>query len=385
MTARAWDVVVAGGGPAGSTAARALALRGASVLLLDRGELPRWKVCGACLSPGAQDALAAAGLGGLPCALGAVPLDRLTLAAAGRSASLPLAGTVALSRAALDRALADAAASAGACVRVGATASLGTATGSQRVVVVRWRGRAERHTARVVVDATGLGGGLGGATGVAERQPYRVAPGSRIGLGAVFDAGQVALPRGELRMVAGAHGYVGMVRVEDGRVNVAAAVEPDAVRRRGPGEAVAEILAESGLEALPASPALGWRGTPTLTRRPTELGGARLLRLGDAAGYVEPFTGEGICWALDSALVAAELAARGARDWRPEILEAWRVYHAGSLERARVLCRLLAWGLRRPRLVSNAVRVLGRAPAVARPLVSWAAGRPRPTSQARGA
>jgi len=49
--AEPWDVVVVGAGPSGSAAATVVATRGLRVLLLDRENLPRPKVCGCCLSP----------------------------------------------------------------------------------------------------------------------------------------------------------------------------------------------------------------------------------------------------------------------------------------------------------------------------------------------
>ncbi len=62
LTARRWDVIVVGAGPAGSTAARELAALGHEVLLLDRSPFPREKVCGDGLIPDALNALRRAGL-----------------------------------------------------------------------------------------------------------------------------------------------------------------------------------------------------------------------------------------------------------------------------------------------------------------------------------
>src|SRR5690242_12505527 len=90
--ARRWDAVVVGAGPAGSVAARELARRGASVLLVDRAAFPRRKVCGSCLNLRALATLAEVGLGGLAGGLGALPLRGLSLAARGLRAWLPLPG-----------------------------------------------------------------------------------------------------------------------------------------------------------------------------------------------------------------------------------------------------------------------------------------------------
>src|SRR4051812_23302441 len=85
-----WPVVVTGAGPAGSFLARGLARAGVEVLLIDRAEFPRWKVCGCCLNGAALEVLRSAGLGGLLADCGAVPLSSVSLSAAGRSVSLPL-------------------------------------------------------------------------------------------------------------------------------------------------------------------------------------------------------------------------------------------------------------------------------------------------------
>ena len=110
-----------------------------------------------------------------------------------------------------------------------------------------------------------------------------------------------------------------------------------------------------------------WRGTPLLNRRPAResLADWRLLVVGDAAGYVEPFTGEGIAWALASGWSAGELASR---PWTGAVAGAW-IARIGRLRRRQRACRAVAAMLRRPRLTRWVVAVLGTAPALARPVI----------------
>lgn len=380
-----WDVVVAGAGPGGSVAALALARGGASVLLVDRQAFPRWKVCGACLSPGALATLATAGLGDLVSDAGGVPLSRMSLFAGARRASLPLRGSMALSRAVLDEALVRAALSAGVTFLPEARAGLGSAGRDARTVLVTRQGHEEALEARVVIDATGLGRGLerldvdeAAPSDEGEAQIPRVTAGSRVGLGATLSGSSYDVPAGELHMVVGRRGYVGLVRLEDGTLNVGAAVDPGALRTLAPAEAVTEILEEARRPALDGRLVHGWRGTPPLTRRSPAAGGERLFRLGDAAGYVEPFTGEGMCWALAAGVSVGGLARAGLGAWHPRLGEAWSAYQRRAMTRSRRLCRALAWALRRPHLVRPAVAALGRVPALAEPFVRQAGARPRP-------
>lgn len=362
-----FDTVVVGSGPAGGAAAVELARAGASVLLVDRARFPRRKLCGACLSAGAVGVLD--GLDVRTIDLGAVPLERLTLATRAGTVRLTLDGACALTRGALDLALARSAESAGATFWPGARAALGRASGGARIVTVVRDGRSHEITARIVIDATGLGRGLA-EDGHRVTEP---APGARVGLGNEIDDATYPVGAGEVRMVVGRSGYVGLVRVESGALNVAAAVDARILGARAPHDLVADILAEAGLPPLAAEARDGWRGTPPLMQRADEVGAARLLRVGDAAGYVEPFTGEGIAWALGDGRAAAALATRALEGRCVEWLREWRQYRRVRRRRAEWLCRTLAWSLRRPVLVDAAVGWLRVAPALAAPLVRRAA------------
>src|ERR1700690_1055166 len=94
-------------------------------------------------------------------------------------------------------------------------------------------------------------------------------------------------------------GYVGLVRTMDGRGNLAAAIDLSAMKSASePEQMIRLILEDAGLSPPKFSRFDTWRGTIPLTRQTNRLSTHRVLLLGDAAGYAEPFTGEGIGWAL---------------------------------------------------------------------------------------
>jgi flavin-dependent dehydrogenase len=365
VAARLWDVVVVGAGPAGALAAYETARRGLGVLLVERAAFPRWKVCGSCLNGWALATLAGAGLGGLMDRLGAVPLDRLHLAARGRRARLPLPRGAALSRSAFDAALVEAAVAAGATFLPQTQAALAGTTAGARRVRLSQEGRQGELGARVVLAAGGLGTRL-----AVEEFTAPAETGSRIGAGAIADAGPAFYAPGTIFMAYGEGGYVGLVRLEDGRLDVAAALDPALVRRAGGlGQAAAGVLAEVGFPAVPDLAAAAWRGTPRLTRRASRLAAERVFVLGDAAGYIEPFTGEGIAWALAAAAAVAPLAARAAHGWHPGLADDWARVYRRTIARRQLTCRAVTRLLRSAGLARVLIAVLARAPRLAGPLV----------------
>jgi flavin-dependent dehydrogenase len=361
-----WGVVVVGAGPAGALVARQLARSGVTVLLVDRATFPRTKVCGCCLSGAALTALQAAGLGRLAPGCGAVP-HRLLLLEAGRAtAEVPLHGGLALSRERFDAALVEEAVAAGAAFLPGTWASLGRLSENGREVVLRQAARMATAWAGVVLAADGLGGGLLARAGVADSPP---SSGSRLGAGVICLDGPEFFRPGVVYMTCGRHGYLGLVRLEDGRLNLAAAFDSGWLRDHGgPGRAAATLFDESGWPVPAKLISLPWRGTPALTRQPRLLADVRVFALGDAAGYVEPFTGEGIGWALSAALAVVPLAVRAARRWDPAFTEVWpRIFH--RVIGRRFTCQAATFVLRRRWLTRIGVAILRRFPLLARPVV----------------
>jgi len=378
LDGRFWDVAVVGAGPSGAMVARELSRKGCTVLLLERQPFPRFKVCGACLNGAAQGALASAGLGGLVARAGAPPLKEVQMTGWGRTATVELHGSVALSREALDHALVQAAVEDGVVFLQGASASLGPVQGGGRTLAVRRADGVQSVRARVVVSAVGLHGLRSSAVAGGRVPVTTIQTDSRIGVGAVLKGGGSDYAPGKVHMVVGPAGYVGLVRQEDHSLNVAAALDSESLRRHGsPERAVRAHMERAGMPRLPEELHHGWKGTPPLTRRVSSLGEERLFLVGDAAGYVEPFTGEGMGWALWGALALAPLVYTGVTRWDDELVRRWERVYRRRIRRGQRICSVVAWGLRRPRMVRAALRVFGAAPGLARPLVQRTSAIPR--------
>ena len=359
----AWDAVVIGAGPAGAMAARELALLGGRILLVERKRFPRWKICGACLNGHALACLRAAGLGSLVERQGAIKLDQLQVGFRNRRVRLALPEGAALSRSRLDAALVDAAVDAGTQFVPETQAIVGGIRDGLRLLRLTHRGKSIDIRGRVVLVAAGLGNHCQTDSSTARTQ---VRPGSRIGGGCLIDYAPDFYHERTIFMAVGRAGYVGAVRVEDGGLNVAAAFDPAVVRRHGaPGAAAAAIILDAGFPAIAGLERALWQGTAGLTRHTQPLAQERLFLLGDAAGYVEPFTGEGIGWALASARAVAPLAQRAMGNWDPRFAREWSELYRQLIGRRQLVCRAVAMGLRRPWLAAIGFEVLTRVPASA--------------------
>ena len=377
-----WQAIVVGAGPAGAAAAWRLAAAGVRTLLVDRHDLPRGKVCGCCLSSRALRELRDLSAAALPAA--ALPLAAVRLAHRGRHSRIPLPGGRVVSRECLDTHLVRQAIVAGCQWLPGLHVSaIDEPSGEAPVAILGRPAAAGSDVLAIrgafVLVATGLADHVRIAGPDAPGGRRFVTAGSRIGVGGVLPATAAELPEGELVMAVGREGYCGIVRLEDGRLDVAAALDRNAVARAtDPADAVARLLAtaDGGLARLmPAGDAVRattFRATPPLTHRAQLVAGAagRILRIGDAAGYVEPFTGEGMGWALASARVAAQAIVNA--DGMRVPADAARRYtegHDREFAPLHARCRLVAGGLRRPILVAAAVTGSRMMPWAARRLV----------------
>lgn len=363
-----WDVVIAGAGPAGALLGYLLARRNRRVLIADRSAFPRDKVCGGCLNRRALAALERAGLGDLPRKLGASTLDRLHLSTGRTEVDLPLPSGLALSRRILDAALMQSAVEAGATFVTETHVKTGRVSKGARSITLRQANQQVVVHAPCFIDASGLSGNAW-----EEDAPVReVHPMSRIGAGVVLERPCSEYASGCVHMAWTPRGYVGLARSEGGRMNVAAALDPAWVKERGGlAKAAAYVLAHVDWPPPEGLEEARWKGSPPLSVRRRPLAAERAFVLGDAGGYVEPFTGEGMAWAMGGALalspIVDDLLAHG---YQSRHAQAWTRTHARSVRRRQRVCAAVARLLRHDATVRLCMRVLHKAPWLVNPILN---------------
>ena len=373
-SAEQWDVIVIGAGPAGSMASIRLARADVKVLVADKAQHPRAKICGCCLNANAVSLLEEVDFGGKLKALNAVPIECLSLRSDHCSVDLALGGGVALSRTALDSELISHAISSGASFLSRTRVVVdGIAGDGSRAVALECDGVQLTAQAKCVIVADGLNGQ---SLSKLQLLPSKTQAQSRIGAGAhsiTYPPG--LFEPGVIYMTCGKGGYVGMVLLEDGTLDVAAAFDRDFVQLfKNVGEAANNLIALSNLASLNLD-ALAWQGTPPLTRRRSTFSAPRLFVIGDAASYAEPFTGEGMAWALQSATslvpIVLKLLSTTASTANTANFDytAWDRTHASLIAGKQYFSFSIARFLRSPFLVKSAIRVLNLAPGLAAPII----------------
>jgi flavin-dependent dehydrogenase len=310
------DVAIVGGGPAGAVLAARLATLGSEVVVLERAPAWRWRAGGVFASPAALTALRAAGVGDDTLRLVARPLPAMRVETPLGTSFRLTYGTelggepaVGFDRSRLDPALLDLARSAGADVRLGTTVTAVDHVAGDVTIRGPDRG-AHRLRASCIVGADGQRSIVARAAGVA--RAVRLGP--RVGLTYHLDDHDGPAPR-DARMRLIRDGYIGIAPVPGGRVNIGIVLGGSwrpALERDG-----AAVVARGIVERIPptADDPAAWRhgqpcdsieGAWPLGHRVTRRAGDRWLLVGDAAGFLDPFTGEG----LHRAFVSADLAAR---------------------------------------------------------------------------
>ncbi|TVL93322.1 geranylgeranyl reductase family protein [Streptomyces sp. SAJ15] len=298
-----WDVVVVGAGPAGASAAYAAAVAGRRVLLLEKAELPRYKTCGGGIIGPSRDALPPGFELPLRERVHAVTFSLNGRLSRTRRSKQPLFGLI--NRPEFDAGLVRAAQDAGAEVRTGAAVSRveqhGPSVPDRRTVAVVLSG-GETVLARAVVGADGSASRIGAHVGVKLDQVD-------LGLEAEIPvpptvaedwAGRVLIDWGP---IPGSYGWV-FPKGDTLTVGVISARGEGAGTKRY----LEEFIARLGLAGFEPSISSGH-----LTRCRSDdspLSRGRVLVCGDAAGLLEPWTREGISFALRSGRLAGEWAVR---------------------------------------------------------------------------
>lgn len=370
------DVVIIGGGPAG--AACALAIANApqhnqrKVILVERHSYPRYKVCGCCLNNAAYETLDALGVADRLAKENAVPLNRWVAANAGRSVTAHLPQGWAISRACFDQQLIEAVREREVTLFQPANAEIESVAEDHVVVTVQQPGQSRLVLqASNVVIATGLTG-----PDTSQWLPWQSKPHGPIGVGALVEHPATDYQPGTIYMACGKSGYVGLVRIEDQRLDVAAAIyQPRGKRSADSGSSAASsslrdqilaIIDASGFPQVPALESVPFKGTPPLTRKRIA-GHHRLLAIGDAAGYIEPFTGEGMAWGLQSGVLAAQTLLASAPEQAAGDL--YCAHYDRMLPKRRLICRFTSAALQRSLSRTAMFSLLTRAPWLSRPFI----------------
>jgi len=292
--ARQWDVAVVGAGPAGAAAARAAALGGARTVLLERATLPRYKRCGGGLL----------GLSRATAGLSLASLVREDVSAATVSYQLGRVWTRRderpflrmVMRAEFDAALVEQAQAAGAELRTGVVVTGVDETKTAATLAVRDH---EPIRARYVIAADGVTSRLAAYAGVQIAQ-------TDLGLEGEFPApagwaGRLWLDWGP---VPGSYGWL----FPKGDT-VTVGVIGDRAQARDLRRYYAQAVAHLGLGAPIVEG--GHHTRVRMPGSPLASPGGRVLLTGDAAGWLEPWTREGISFALRSGRLAGEAVAAG--------------------------------------------------------------------------
>jgi len=353
VSARIRDAVVVGGGPAGLAFAIAAAARGLEVCVLERREGPVDKACGEGVLPAGVRALARLGALAHVAREESAPVRELRwIDADGAAAALrlPAPGGLGVRRTALSAALRARAAEVG--VELARAEVTSHRRESGRIVAAGPEGEVP---ARLLVAADGLASATRRREGLEGPAPRR----ARFGVRRHF-----AIPPWdeavEIHFGDGAEAYVTPAGAR--RVGVAFLFE-----RRGPAtfEALLARFPAVSRRLAGAAPESAPRGAGPFDRRATARVADRLVLLGDAAGYVDAVTGDGLALAFacaeDLAALAPAAIARGATR------AALRPYEAAWRRR---FLPYAAW--------TRAMLALARHPAARRRLLALAAARPAP-------
>ena len=355
-----YDVIVVGGGPAGTACALACRAAGLRTLVVERAVFPRDKVCGDCLNPDCWPVLARLGLEDAVRALPHAALRTVEFRGlSGAPIRLPLPerarGEIAVKRSALDLLLLETAEARGAEVRQGRAVSAVRRVAEGYEVEINYAnardagGSTEIAAGRFLVAADGRNSVVARLTGLLDdrRRPAT----DRVGLQTHVPCPAEFGARVEMRWFA--RGYGGLCPVGGGELNLSLAGPPASL----------DGLKRWAREEFGVAADHPWRTIAPLDRAPAPraavaAGEAGVFLVGDSARVVEPFTGEGIYYALRTGELAAASLVAACRGETSTVEAAanYRAAHTAAYRGRLWVNRLARLAGRHPRAASLALR-----------------------------
>ncbi|KAA1259250.1 hypothetical protein LF1_17790 [Rubripirellula obstinata] len=371
--AEAPRILIIGGAVAGAACAIALRERGVDVTVVEKETFPRAKVCGCCLGGSGIKQFDRLGVWQQVSDAG-VSTNQWVGYFDGRKIQLPIGQGVAISREALDPILIERAVSLGASVHFQCEGNVKEVSETSVTVELISDAKTTIESFDAVIVASGLRSG--DAIGVLPwtekpHGPFGVSFMARLVHESSGSDKEHAVSPGQIVMVCDDDGYVGLVQLADGRVDIAAALQSGggAASSGKPVDRVWSLLNRGGLQCN-FEDVSAVMTTPPLrrTRRP---GAGRILAVGDAAGYVEPFTGEGMTWAMESGIAAGDLIADAfSRGQAGQLGELWDAELRQLLGAKKRTCRVVTSAIRSQAARFAAARALAVFPGLAKPLLS---------------
>jgi menaquinone-9 beta-reductase len=340
-TVKQFDIIVVGSGPAGSIAALILARAGKRVALLDKARFPRPKVCGDCINPGCWPIWERNGLAEKFAALPHHPIAGISLELNRKTIFTKNfvpgeRGERAIERALLDDWLCLEAEAAGAelflTTRVDGLGKDG--------LIKTTGGNLKAH---YILGADGRNSTIARLAGLADcRQTC-----TRVAWQASIETEDLPSLDNRIHLHVFDEGYYGLTRTSPTTANLCLVL----------GSQATSTPQKITNRYFPKLPALVWRSVFPISRKRATLGHGRIWLAGDAARVVEPFSGEGIYFALASGEAAARAILEGFQTKNDaSALAKYSAVHSALYEHRSRVNTLTQWCAKRPK---RAVHMLG--------------------------
>lgn len=368
-----FDAIVIGGGPAGALSAIHLARNGWHTALIEKRERNSDKTCGHCLHRRGIDVLRRGGLEHIAMAARVADIERWRLHVPGRrkidvKIGLDTNGpaSIVVRRDQFDQMLIDEAQKAGVAIFQPASALI-----QNRNIIIRRAGNVQQVQAKLIVGADGLRSQVAALM----NDPSNSGGGK---FGFSFDVPDMRHQTDSgLDMYVFPGGYLGIVLEHNGFLHVGGLLDP--AQHQGKSDPIQSLhrcadkypeMRERGFDQIQRNDVVQLMGAGPIPWRPRCIAAEGIALVGDAAGFTEPFTGEGMCWALESADVFGSIVQNCSnKTWTIENASAYVAAHRSIVRSKQRISRLASIGVESKYITACAGGVARLFPSFVTPIV----------------